>query len=127
MKRIYSIILIASALILLNSCRSTKDLEANTNCIAVSELDFYRSLSRVKDERSDEDKESIACRETRDLGCLTSDQIKDFAASLSFERNRLSYMRFAFTFCSDTDEYYDTLKHLLTFKSSKQALENWAR
>jgi hypothetical protein len=127
MKRIYAIILIAAILVIFHSCRTSEKLDSNTSCTPVSEVDFYRSLARVNEEDFDREKESIAARETRDLGCLTSEQIKAFAGTLRFERARLSYMKFAHSYCSNTTNYYDTMKYLLQTKRSKQDLENWTR
>jgi hypothetical protein len=127
MKRIYAIILIAAILVIFHSCRTSEKLDSNTSCTPVSEVDFYRSLARVNEEDFDREKESIAARETRDLGCLTSEQIKAFAGTLRFERARLSYMKVAHSYCSNTTNYYDTMKYLLQTKRSKQDLENWTR
>lgn len=129
MKRIYAIILITATLVIFHSCRTSKKLNRNTNmtCTPVSEVDFYRSLVRINEENFDREKENIASRETRDLGCLTSEQIKAFAGTLEFESTRLSYMKFAHNYCSNTYNYYDTMKYLLETKRSKQDLENWTR
>ncbi len=84
---------------------------------------FQNILRAIDDETFSDDQLALAKRITRQ-NCLTANQIKEIALIFSFEATRLSYLKFAYSFCHDKNNYW-VVNDALTFSSSKRELNDY--
>ena len=84
---------------------------------------FQNMLKAIDDETFSDDQLALAKRITRQ-NCLTANQIKKIALIFSFEATRLSYLKFAYSFCHDKNNYW-VVNDALTFSSSKRELNEY--
>lgn len=89
----------------------------------VSNDNFQRGLSSVKNASFADEKEKIARQFTRN-NCLSVNQILEMMKTFSFEENKLNYAKFAYDFCTDKGNYFQ-VNDGLTFSSSKDDLNEF--
>lgn len=104
-----------------------EELENRFSCIPPTQNVYEARYQIVADKSFERDIQASAERETVNLKCMTSEQIKGFAKLLSFESNRLEYAKFAYGYCSDQQNYYLTMSPLFSFDSHKRELEELTR
>lgn len=111
----------------ISSCDIVRDVlnqgtTENASCIPPTSAEFQVSYGIVKSKDFDSDIKAAAIRETKNLGCITSNQAGMMARLHDFESGRLDYLKFAYNYCSDKSNYHVNLD-LLDFDSSKEELE----
>ena len=106
----------------ISSCDVVRDVlnqgvQDNASCIPPTNAEFQVSHNLVKSKTFDSDIKAAAIRETKNMGCITSTQAGLMARLHDFERGRLDYLKFAYNYCSDKNNYHQNLD-LLDFNSS---------
>lgn len=89
----------------------------------VSNDNFQRGLSSVKNASFADEKEKIARQFTKN-NCLSVNQILEMMKTFSFEENKLNYAKFAYDFCTEKGNYFQ-VNDGLTFSSSKDDLNEF--
>lgn len=92
-------------------------------CYGVHPSNFNRIINAIDDETFSDDQLQLAKRITR-KNCLTSNQIKEIAEIFSFEDTRLKYLKFAYQYAHDKNNYW-VVNEALTFSSSKRELNQF--
>jgi len=101
---------------------SSNSISSNLNN-SISPNQFENMLNAIDDETFSDDQLQMAKRITRS-NYLTANQIKRIAHIFSFEDTRLKYLKFAYQFCRDKNNYW-IVNDALTFSSSKRELNNY--
>ncbi len=86
-------------------------------------MNFQRILSAIDEETFSDDQLQLAKRITQQ-NCLTANQIERIAKVFTFEDTRLKYLKFAYAFCHDKNNYW-VVNDALTFSSSKRELNEF--
>ena len=87
-------------------------------CVPMTQMDHSRALTLIKSRSFESDRLATAKQQTR---CMTTQQIHQITATLTFESSRLEYAKFAYPSCADPANY-GQINSLLTFESSKREL-----
>ena len=132
MKSITYIFVLTVSMFAFSNCEilrgiAQEELENRLSCIPPSQNAYSASYRIVAEKSFERDIQASAERETVQLKCMTSEQIKGFAELLDFESSRLEYAKFAYAYCSDQKNYYVTMSPLFTFDSHKRELEDLTR
>lgn len=79
-----------------------------------------RMYNTLRNESFDETRLSMAKNMVAN-NKMSAHQIKHLAESFTFEDNKLSFLKYAYTYCVDQKNYYECVD-VLTFSSNKEAL-----
>ena len=93
----------------------------NPPCFAMSQVDYQRALKRIQDQSFDSERLTSAKR-LLERNCLSTQQIRQIAQTITFESSRLDFVKSAYPACSDPDNFLD-LTDLFTFSASKTELD----
>ena len=93
------------------------------SCNSISPNQFQNMLNAIDNETFSDDQLQLAKRMTRS-NYLTAIQIKSIADVFTFENTRLKYLKFAYQFCRDKNNYW-VVNDALTFSSSKRELNQF--
>ena len=85
-----------------------------------SQAEFMRIKALVKEQSFEKDRMNVALQAVRG-NMLTAEQIADLARLFSFESDRLQFLKSAFDYCFDKQNYY-VVYQTLDFSSSKDEL-----
>jgi hypothetical protein len=77
---------------------------ANTSC-ALSETDFRNGIDAVRSKSFAETKMSTAKQALKNK-CVTTEQVKGFASEFTFENDKLDFLKYAYEFTSDKNNFY---------------------
>ncbi len=98
----------------------------STNCrVIMPNSNFLPAKKQIETKKFDETRLEVAKQITQ-ANCLTSDQIKEIASLMTFESNRLTYAKFAYSYCADKRNYFK-VNDVFTFESSTLELINYIK
>jgi len=97
----------------------------NTNCSLASTAKVNEIVSNVKLESFENNKLKIAKNSLlNSTKCFSNTAIEEITKQFSFEQSKLTFLKYAYSFTNDKNNYY-TLSKLLTFSASKTELSNY--
>ena len=88
-----------------------------------SNAEFMRIKALVKDQKFEKDRMNVALQAVRG-NMLTAEQIADLARLFAFESDRLQFLKSAYDYCFDKNNYY-IVYQTLDFSSSKDELARY--
>ncbi len=132
MRKIQQLLFIALAIFTFSSCEILRDVaqdqvDKHATCIPAAGATYTSSYKIIAGKTFERDRLNSANRETKRLRCMTSTQIKGFVDLLTFENKKLEYVKYAYGFCSDPDNFYPQMESSFTFRRSKEELEMLTR
>jgi len=77
----------------------------DTGCYAMTNSDFNQALASIKNKTFSDSRLTLAKQVTKG-NCLTAAQIKQITNLFDFEDTKLEYAKFAYTFCSNPENYW---------------------
>ncbi|MCF6349629.1 MAG: DUF4476 domain-containing protein [Flavobacteriaceae bacterium] len=97
-------------------------LKNNNKCLLANSTDEHLLIKSIKEESFEDDKLAVAKMGLANKNkCFTTRTIKRILLLFSFEETKLVFLKYAYSFTSDKNNYY-TLTSSLTFSSSKKEL-----
>lgn len=122
MKKIILSVAIIAATVMVSSCK--KDPITVTICpVKQDETTFNSNLKLVKETNFSDNKLKMAENACRS-GCMSTIQIKTITSELRFQNDRISYLKYAMTYCFDKENYHNTVD-LLSFEDDRVELLNY--
>ncbi|MFK7949200.1 MAG: DUF4476 domain-containing protein [Saprospiraceae bacterium] len=122
----YTLLLLILMSIFTN-CQVRSMVKDKYACVPVKNKNFEKSYKILQTEEVEYELKKLVFKETRDLRCMTSEQIKEFMILLGYDHNRLDYAKYALGFCSNSTEYYETISPHLGYRSMKRELRDLMR
>ena len=92
---------------------------------AMSPRDYEEACQLISDESFDSSKMTVA-EQVVSANPMTASQILGICRLFSFESNKLSFAKFAYTFCVDKNKYY-LLNEAFSYESSKRELNEFIK
>ncbi len=92
---------------------------------ALSSAQFSNLKEEIKDITFEENRMKIAKKLTKDV-CMSKSQIKEITQIFSFENTRIEYLKYAYSFCYDKQDYYQ-LGSVLNFSNTKEELNDFLK
>lgn len=86
---------------------------------------FARIKMAIEHENFSSEKLALA-KQMISMDPMSSSQIAEIAAMLTFEKDKLEFLKFGYHYCCDIDKY-GIVYHVLDFNSSKQELKKYIR
>ncbi len=97
----------------------------NENCLIASKAKESQVLNLVKTETFENNKLSVAKSSLKNSRkCFSNSAIKQITEQFTFEQTKLSFLKYAYAFAYDKNNYY-TLSILLTYTASRKELTNY--
>jgi hypothetical protein len=92
---------------------------------ALSSAQFSNLKEEIKEITFEENRMKIAKKLTKDV-CMSKSQIKEITQIFSFENTRIEYLKYAYSFCYDKQDYYQ-LGSVLNFSNTKEELNDFLK
>ena len=89
----------------------------------VSDAEFKKAVESVKSKSFADSKLTLARQITKSK-CLNSEQVRDMAMCFDFEENKMEYLKYAYDFVLDPDNYY-VVNEAFTFEMSIEELQEY--
>jgi len=86
--------------------------------------DKFANIKNIISSESFESNKLDIAKQVTSSNILTANQITEIALLFSFEDNKLDYLKFAYDFCFDKQNYY-LVNEALTYSSSKEELNKF--
>ncbi len=91
----------------------------------LSSADFSNLREEIKDVTFEDNRMKIAKKLTKEV-CLSKAQIKEITQIFAFEGTRIEYLKYAYSFCYDKQDYYQ-LGSVLNFSKTKEDLNDFLK
>jgi len=100
-------------------------LKGCNNKYPMGSTDFNSALTSVKKQGFDETKLKVA-KQIVSANCLDVNQIKQIANTISFEENKLDFVKFAYDYCTEKKNYF-RLNDIFSFSTNVDDLTEYIR
>lgn len=132
MRKLQQLLFITLLAVTFSNCEILRDVaqdqvDKHATCIPAGGATYTTSYKIIEGKTFERDRLNSANRETKRLRCMTATQIKGFVELLTFERKKLEYVKYAYGFCSDPENFYPQMESSFTFRRSKEELEMLTR